>query len=73
MLLHNINRVFLNKFNGLSRNCVMDITLAKCHGHYIHIFRQFSGCNTKNIASLLLENSVNELWKIGSEHSESIG
>ena len=26
MLLHNIPRVFLNKFNGLSRNCVTDIT-----------------------------------------------
>ena len=73
MLLHNIPRVFLNKFNGLSRNCVMDITLAKCHGHYTHSFRQLSGLQHNKIASLLLENGVNELWMIGSEHSQSIG
>ena len=81
MLLHNIPRVFLNKFNGLSRNCITDITLAKCHGHYIHSFRQLSGCNTTKLPHCCCNgvdreiNSIqfNELWMIGSEHSESIG
>ena len=73
VLLHNIPRVFLNKFNGLSRNCVTDITLAKCHGHYILCFWQLSGCITNKFALFLLESSVNELWMFVSELSESIG
>ena len=50
VLLNNTSRVFLNNYNGLSRNCVTDITLAKCHGHNILIHRvwQLIGCNTKN-------------------------
>ena len=49
VLLHNIPRAFLNKFNGWSRNCVADITLAKCHGHYMLCFWQLSGCNTTKL------------------------
>ncbi len=49
VLLHNIPRAFLNKFNGLSRNCVTDITLAKCHVHYMLCFWQLSGCNTTKL------------------------
>ena len=73
MLLHTIPRVFLNKFNGLSRNFVTDITLAKCHGHYIIMFLATQWLQHTKIASFLLESSVNELWMSVSEHNESIG
>ena len=72
MLLHIIPRVFVNKCNGLSRNGVTGITLAKCHGHYMHRFLATQWLKHTEIASLLLENSVNELWMFGSEHIESI-
>ena len=63
---------FFNKCNGLSRNGVTGITLAKYHGHYIHRFLATQWLQHTQIASLLLENSVNERWMFGSEHSDSI-
>ena len=50
VILYNVRKsIYIKKFNCLSRSYVTDITLAKCHGHYILCFWQLGGFNKKRL------------------------